>query len=194
LTVRVSDAVAPSLSDARTITITVHEPARPLPGDLDGSGHVGPGDLAIVLAHWSQAVPAGAWASGDPSGDGFVGQADLDTVLRHWAQGVPEAAAAASASTSALGGEPRRIEPARRVRRRLAAALQRRPTAPSRTSADPGRLTYVDLLSKVGPHRPPRTPAASGDVLDLLSRVPQATRRLTSLLATGVHRLDPRPR
>jgi len=56
----------------------------PLPGDLDGSGLVGQGDLDIVLDNWGDCPPADPRS--DPSGDGFVGQGDLDIVLGHWGE------------------------------------------------------------------------------------------------------------
>jgi hypothetical protein len=56
-----------------------------LPGDLNGDGFVGQGDLDIVLGAWGCHVAPGAPAA--PSADGFVGQADLDIVLGQWGQG-----------------------------------------------------------------------------------------------------------
>jgi len=59
-----------------------------IPGDLDGDGFVGQGDLDIILAGWGDAPPVDPRA--DPSGDGAVGQADLDIVLDDWGQAIPQ--------------------------------------------------------------------------------------------------------
>lgn len=59
----------------------------PQPGDLDGDGFVGQGDLDIVLDQWGHGGPpheAILDQRADPSGDGFVGQDDLDVVLDNW--------------------------------------------------------------------------------------------------------------
>jgi len=63
-----------------------------LPGDLDGSGFVGQGDLDIVLDQWGNGQPSPpnepiSDSRADPSGDEFVGQADLDIVLDNWGEG-----------------------------------------------------------------------------------------------------------
>jgi len=84
--------VADTLSAATTYTIPTPACeitatyASALPGDLDGNGFVGQGDLDIVLANWGDEPPADPRA--DPSGDGFCGQADLDIVLDDWGNGV----------------------------------------------------------------------------------------------------------
>jgi len=57
-----------------------------LPGDLDGNGSVGQGDLDIILDSWGESPPSDPRA--DPSGDGSVGQADLDIVLDHWGESI----------------------------------------------------------------------------------------------------------
>jgi len=59
-----------------------------LPGDLDGDGFVGIGDLNLVLGAWNQSVPP-ADPTTDPSGDGFVGIDDLNVVLGNWNTGTP---------------------------------------------------------------------------------------------------------
>lgn len=53
-----------------------------LPGDLDGDGFVGIGDLNVILSNWNttQSPPT----VGDLTGDGFVGIADLNIVLGNW--------------------------------------------------------------------------------------------------------------
>ncbi|MEZ6193594.1 MAG: hypothetical protein R3C45_20185 [Phycisphaerales bacterium] len=62
-----------------------------IPGDLDGDGFVGIGDLNIVLSNWNQNVTPGQRLLGDPTGDGFVGIEDLNTVLGDWNAGTPPA-------------------------------------------------------------------------------------------------------
>ena len=59
------------------------------PGDLNGDGFVGGGDLDIVRSFWGQSVTPGNLLHGDPSGDGFVGGDDLDEVRAHWGEGTP---------------------------------------------------------------------------------------------------------
>ncbi len=51
----------------------------PCPGDLDGDGVVGAGDLAIVLGSWGGPNPAA-----DLNGDGIVNAGDLALVLGAW--------------------------------------------------------------------------------------------------------------
>ena len=70
--------------DSNSVTLEVR-----LPGDMDGDGFIGSGDLNIVLSHWNQTVPAGSWIDGDGSGDGYVGLDDLDILLNHWNTGTP---------------------------------------------------------------------------------------------------------
>lgn len=50
------------------------------PADLDGSGTVGPADLAVLLGNWG-ACPA---CAADLSGDGAVDPADLAILLGNW--------------------------------------------------------------------------------------------------------------
>ncbi len=57
-----------------------------IPGDLDGDGAVGSGDLDVVRAHWGEQVPPGNYALGDANGDGAVGSADLDIVRGNWGE------------------------------------------------------------------------------------------------------------
>ncbi|MEM9419416.1 MAG: PEP-CTERM sorting domain-containing protein [Planctomycetota bacterium] len=61
----------------------------PAPGDLNADGFVGAEDLDILLAHWGQTVPAGAYNLGDPVADGTVNNADLQVVLDNWGDGTP---------------------------------------------------------------------------------------------------------
>lgn len=68
-----------------------------LPGDLDGDGFVGIGDLNVVLNNWNQAVTTSM--PGDPSGDGFVGIEDLNLVLGNWNAGTPPGAPAGLLAT-----------------------------------------------------------------------------------------------
>lgn len=63
-----------------------------LPGDLNGDGFVGIGDLNIVLGSWNLNVTPNSTA--DPTGDGFVGISDLNEVLGFWNAGTPPAAGA----------------------------------------------------------------------------------------------------
>ena len=77
-----------------------------LPGDLDGDGTVGSGDLDIVRAEWGHEVPAGVSSRGDANGDGFVNSADLDIVRSGWGTGiaaVPEPSAAMLFGVGILG-------------------------------------------------------------------------------------------
>ncbi len=82
-----------------------------LPGDLNGDGYVGSGDLDIVRANWGQSVTAGDLTMGDASGDGLVGSADLDIVRANWGAGTPPAATTGGAASDEklaeipIGGE-----------------------------------------------------------------------------------------
>lgn len=53
------------------------------PGDLNGDGEVGPGDLAILLGSWGACPQKGA-CSADLNGDGEVGPPDLAMLLGNW--------------------------------------------------------------------------------------------------------------
>ena len=55
----------------------------PIPGDLDGDGHVGVSDLLILLANWGPCPPKGDCPA-DLDGDGSVGVADLLILLSNW--------------------------------------------------------------------------------------------------------------
>lgn len=57
-----------------------------LPGDADGDGYVGAGDLATVLYLWGQTVTADSQV--DLDGDGFIGTGDYVKVLTYWDTGV----------------------------------------------------------------------------------------------------------
>ena len=70
-----------------TVTVSVLAAPAELTGDLDGSGHVGQGDLDILLDKWGQLVAPDDPA--DPTGDGHVGQPDLDIVLDNWGTSAP---------------------------------------------------------------------------------------------------------
>ena len=59
------------------------------PGDLDGDGLVGSGDLDIVRCYWGQTVTPGSLLEGDPSGDGVVNSADLDIIRANWGDSLP---------------------------------------------------------------------------------------------------------
>ncbi len=61
------------------------------PGDYDGTGAVGQGDLDLVLLNWGKTpppVPAG-WVNEIP--EGLIGQTQLDGVLLNWGNGTPVA-------------------------------------------------------------------------------------------------------
>ncbi|MEZ6192866.1 MAG: hypothetical protein R3C45_16460 [Phycisphaerales bacterium] len=62
-----------------------------LPGDLNGDGFVGIGDLNLLLAGWNKTALPGDLAAGDATGDGFVGIADLNLILGNWNTGTPPA-------------------------------------------------------------------------------------------------------
>ena len=47
-----------------------------VPGDLDGDGEVGGGDLGVLLARWGTSDPAA-----DLDGNGIVGGSDLGLLL-----------------------------------------------------------------------------------------------------------------
>ena len=55
-----------------------------LPGDLNGDGFVGQGDLDIVLSQWGKGGAEITDPRADANHDDFVGQGDLDIVLSHW--------------------------------------------------------------------------------------------------------------
>ncbi len=57
-----------------------------LPGDLDGDGVVGSGDLDLVRANWGT-----NGSSGDANGDGVVNASDLDIVRANWGASVSAA-------------------------------------------------------------------------------------------------------
>jgi hypothetical protein len=85
-------AVADASAAATTITmpaaaaeVTATYAPPPVPGDLNGDGFVGQGDLDIVLAAWGDSPPGDPRA--DPNHDNFVGQGDLNIVLADWGKG-----------------------------------------------------------------------------------------------------------
>lgn len=76
-------------SDRETLPVDVFYPggialipseAPPCPADLNGTGDVELGDLAILLAHYGILTGA-AWDDGDLTGDGAVDYADLHELL-----------------------------------------------------------------------------------------------------------------
>ncbi len=71
-------------SDGNTITVVLNTTcAAPVFADLTGDGHVGPADLASLLAAWGACqVPSSCPA--DLNHDGTVGPADLALLLSHW--------------------------------------------------------------------------------------------------------------
>ena len=52
------------------------------PGDVDGDGFVGAGDLTLILANWS--LNDAIRSQGDLTGDSFVGAEDYALVLENW--------------------------------------------------------------------------------------------------------------
>ena len=59
-----------------------------LPGDLDGSGMVGQGDLDIILDQWGRSGGEITDPRADANDDDFIGQKDLDIVLDHWGESI----------------------------------------------------------------------------------------------------------
>ncbi len=68
------------VSTATNLTATIVGAGieQTIPGDLDGDGSVGGGDLTILLSNWGTA------GDGDIDGDGTVGAADLAALLSNW--------------------------------------------------------------------------------------------------------------
>lgn len=63
-------------------------PAPPTcPGDANGDGSVGLGDIAVIITSWNQSVPVDTL--GDVDGDGFVGLSDIAVVTSNWATVCP---------------------------------------------------------------------------------------------------------
>ena len=74
----------------RNVTLrNYYDPASAIPGDLNGDGVVGGGDLDILRANWGRSVPPGDFARGDASGDGLVGSDDLDLIRANWGCNAP---------------------------------------------------------------------------------------------------------
>ena len=76
-------------SDAE-VTATYSVVVPPLPGDLNGDGFVGQGDLNIVLSQWGKGAPPHDPITdprADANHDNFVGQGDLNIVLADWGKG-----------------------------------------------------------------------------------------------------------
>ncbi len=76
----------PSYLEITSARITAEYQYLAVPGDLDGDGFVGLGDLNIILQNWNR---AGQGVAGDTDADGFVGLGDLDVVLNNWNAGTP---------------------------------------------------------------------------------------------------------
>lgn len=58
------------------------------PGDANGDGMVGLGDIAAVTTNWAQLVPP-APASADLDGSGDIGLGDIAVVVQNWATSCP---------------------------------------------------------------------------------------------------------
>jgi len=74
------------------VTATYSAVVPPLPGDLNGDGFVGQGDLNIVLAQWGKGAPPHEPITdprADANHDNFVGQSDLNMVLADWGKRAP---------------------------------------------------------------------------------------------------------
>ncbi len=69
-----------------------HLAAQPpaCPGDANGDGAVGLGDVALMIQHWSLTEPpVPPYTLGDLTGDGLVTLADLAIVIMHWGTTCP---------------------------------------------------------------------------------------------------------
>ncbi len=74
-------------ADSAPVTFRVHAvPA--CPGDADGDGGVGLGDIALLITHWSQAVPP-APHEADLDHDKVIGLGDVAEIIAHWGQACP---------------------------------------------------------------------------------------------------------
>ena len=58
-----------------------------LPGDVNGDGFVGSGDLSALISNWG--LTGATRGQGDVTGDGKVGGADYNQVLSNWGAGTP---------------------------------------------------------------------------------------------------------
>lgn len=58
------------------------------PGDADGSGDVGLGDIALLITNWALTVPP-APAAADLDGSGDIGLGDLAVVITNWGATCP---------------------------------------------------------------------------------------------------------
>ncbi|HVZ92907.1 MAG TPA: hypothetical protein VG797_00200 [Phycisphaerales bacterium] len=56
----------------------------PCPGDVDSDGTVGLADIAAVIMHWGETVPA--WFDADLDGNGMIGLGDIARVISYWGQ------------------------------------------------------------------------------------------------------------
>ncbi len=84
-TVRVTGAAVNVGQQGYAVIVTGAPPPPPAcPGDLDGSGSVGLGDVAIIITNWGTMNPAG-----DANGDGSVGLADIAFVIGLWETACP---------------------------------------------------------------------------------------------------------
>jgi hypothetical protein len=86
--------------------LALYAPARLLPGDYDGDGRVGQGDLDKVLLNWGDAaLPAPSrWVTNLPTGR--IDQNELDKVLLNWGATLVEDPATASTGAADAVGEP----------------------------------------------------------------------------------------
>lgn len=57
------------------------------PGDADGDGSIGLGDIALMIQNWSFTVTPGT--NGDTDGDGVVGLGDLALAIKNWDTACP---------------------------------------------------------------------------------------------------------
>ncbi|HVZ94543.1 MAG TPA: hypothetical protein VG797_08535 [Phycisphaerales bacterium] len=55
------------------------------PGDVDGNQAVGLSDIAVLIQHWTLAVPP-APAAADLDGNGSIGLGDVAVAILHWAE------------------------------------------------------------------------------------------------------------
>ena len=63
-----------------SLTIELEPLEEPCPGDLDGDGTVGGGDIGSLLADWGKNPGSPA----DFDLDGFVGGSDIGQLLSYW--------------------------------------------------------------------------------------------------------------
>lgn len=66
------------------VVLYTREPSTPCDADLDGSGAVDLGDIAIIINNWARVVIPGDAFSGDANRDGRVSLADIARVIAGW--------------------------------------------------------------------------------------------------------------